>query len=229
MYEVRVKGRNLVELTKAVGDIYNELSNGKFSGTVVKNMTEEVVNELPTSAVVVEEVKVDVAPFTEEVKVDAAGVEWDARIHSSSKSITTKGLWKMRKGVEKTVVDQVVASQLNSTPTFTVPVITTPAPATLAPTLSVTPVEVVAPTPVEVVAPAPVMPSMNTNGHTLETFTKNFAMIMGSLITAGKVSQEYINTLISYFKVSQIWLITDEQKAEVFNGFVNAGIIQKVG
>ena len=63
----------------------------------------------------------------------------------------------------------------------------------------------------------------------VETFTANFAMILVQLISEGKVTHEYVNTLKTYFKVEQIWDISDEQKAEMFGNFVEHKLIVKVG
>ena len=56
-----------------------------------------------------------------------------------------------------------------------------------------------------------------------------FPMIIGALISEGKINQDYINQLREHFLVDQIWKITDEQKAEVFESFVGYNFIQKVG
>ena len=37
---------------------------------------------------------------SDDLDVDADNVQWDERIHSSSKAITAKGVWKKRKGVD---------------------------------------------------------------------------------------------------------------------------------
>lgn len=42
---------------------------------------------------------------------DSAGHTWDKRIHSSGKTTVANGTWKMKKGVDKTLVDQVLAEQ----------------------------------------------------------------------------------------------------------------------
>lgn len=43
--------------------------------------------------------------------LDSAGHRWDKRIHSSGKTTVANGTWKMKKGVEKALVDQVLAEQ----------------------------------------------------------------------------------------------------------------------
>lgn len=46
--------------------------------------------------------------------VDGDGFPWDERIHSSSKGITEKGVWRLRKGVSPAVVTQVKAELLHA-------------------------------------------------------------------------------------------------------------------
>ena len=81
-----------------------------------------------------------------EGSVDANGMVWDERIHASTKTFVVNGTWKMKRGVDKAVVDQVVSELMGnvdttptqssgSTPLPPVEVITesTPPPPTAAP------------------------------------------------------------------------------------------------
>lgn len=77
-----------------------------------------------------------------------------------------------------------------------------------------------------VTIPAPVQTPVG-NVQTLQSFTDNFPMIVSDLITKGKVTSDYINQLTQYFKVEQIWSITDAQKAEVFENFASCQLIVK--
>jgi hypothetical protein len=43
--------------------------------------------------------------------VDSAGVRWDARIHSSTKTKVANGEWRARKGADPALVEQVLAEQ----------------------------------------------------------------------------------------------------------------------
>jgi len=43
------------------------------------------------------------------------------------------------------------------------------------------------------------------------------------------VTEEYVNQLKNYFQVEQIWAINDQQKAIVFDQFVQYGLVTKVG
>ena len=53
-------------------------------------------------------------------------------------------------------------------------------------------------------------------------------MVVGTLISEGKITQDYVNQLKIYFKVNEIWEVTDEQKEEIFKSFVGYGFIQQV-
>jgi hypothetical protein len=44
-------------------------------------------------------------------QLDSEGVKWDERIHSETKSQNKDGTWRLRRGVDKTLVEQVIAEQ----------------------------------------------------------------------------------------------------------------------
>ena len=251
MYQVTIKGRNLEELKKAVSDIHNELCSGTICNEMIKDMNNsvEIVDDIPFTNGPSEEVyKID--PHTHDAvehmikppvvlamdntivpenvvyqggDLDVDGIPWDLRIHTVKKTKTVKGEWKLKRGVDKAMVAQVKAELLSS-------VQAVPNTPVLTPPLSVP--QVVEPAPVPLVINTPPLtpaPLMNTNGgHTLETFTANFAMILGTLISEKKVTPEYVEQLNKYFNVTQIWEIDDNQKAEVFESFSNFGFITKV-
>lgn len=165
---------------------------------------------------------------TSGVELDGVGHPWDARIHTVRKTKTVKGVWKLMRGIDKDLVAKIQTEAnsgvqaVPSTPVLTaplsVPQVVEPAPVPL----------VINTPPLTPVTPPPT-PLMNTNGgHTLETFTTNFAMIVGTLISEKKVTPEYVEQLNKYFNVTQIWEIDDNQKAEVFESFSNFGFITKV-
>lgn len=58
----------------------------------------------------------DDAPIAkEEGAVDAAGFPWDERIHAGSKTTNKDGTWKLRRGVDKPLVEEIRASFTGST------------------------------------------------------------------------------------------------------------------
>lgn len=44
-------------------------------------------------------------------QLDSEGIKWDERIHSETKSQNKDGTWRLRRGVDKALVDQVIAAQ----------------------------------------------------------------------------------------------------------------------
>ena len=249
MYQLTIKGKNLEEFKKAVTDFYNELCvNNKFSGHVEKDMSvkeeidealkQETPTELPINETMVEEVPVEdtrvlepvVNMFPEKDKIetpaaletptnpnaelDIEGLPWDARIHTIKKTKVTSGTWKVKRGCNPDMVHAVKASLRNAAPVV--------APTPTAPSVVAPVAPVVAPTPTA-------LPLPNTQGgHTVETFTANFPMVLAGLITEGKLSQEYVNTLKTHFAVAEICDVNDAQKAEMFESFVQHNLIIKV-
>lgn len=114
------------------------------------------------------------------IELDAAGIAWDARIHSSGKALLKNGRWKSKRGVDAALVASVEAEQSGAVaaplvnrdenddgptptppPAPAAPVADTPPPAPVAPAAPVAPtVAPVAPAapPVPVAPAAPVAP-----------------------------------------------------------------------
>jgi len=228
MYQVFIKAKSIEELQEAVEN-FNMLVNRKDIEPLLKSEVElprikdqviDKMNEEPEIA----EALIPVAPqkvvVSNDAELDSEGLPWDKRIHGMGKSKVKDGTWRLKRGVEQDLVNQVkneLRASLNAQ--------ANPTPIPPAPVQAQTPV-VEIPT-----QPAPVQPAPlpTSNGHTFETFKTNFPVILGHLISEGKVTQEYINTLKQYFAVDEIWNINDEQKKEVFENFVQYGFITKVG
>lgn len=227
MYYVKVQGQNLEDLKEGLERHLHELGGHKTSSNV------SVKTNFPMSAPVVEvdddgmeEVE---SPYTQPVQslhnrvidneVDSEGVPWDSRIHASSKAKVTDGSWRTKRGVEDSLLYQVKSELLSR-------VKTAPTQVEVPQAHHETQTVVVAPqTPV--VAPAPI-PMMPKSGHTVETFKTQFALIIASLISEGKINQDYVNELNKFFGVKELWMASDEQKANLFNSFVGYGFVQKV-
>lgn len=253
MYQFIIKGRNLEELKKAVANIHFELQMEKVVKGTQHNM-EQVLEpphiqqsgrvELPVNPVLVNEmVDTKTGEIVEEniqaaqsapvytpalepatpsnLELDVEGMPWDGRIHTSKKTKVSAGTWKLKRGVDKTLVQQ-VRSEHNSTLQPITPI----QPTTVAPVANPTPVQ-----PATVMVhrkePTPIPTTLNS-GHTVDTFKANFPMIVGNLITEGKLTQEYVNQLKGYFQVAEIWQVNDDQKAEMFESFAGCGLITKV-
>ena len=213
MFRIVIEGKTEEQLLHNLKFITNRFVN---SETVVDLPKEVSVEETIQQAV--ETPAVNEAPVATQTnhEVDSEGCPWDKRIHAGTKTQTKDGKWKKKKGLDDATWNAVRA-EIMGTPAVTqaTPVVTTP--------------EVVQ-TPV-VETPAATLPPMTPptmNGHTVESFTQNFPMVISGLISEGKINQDYVNQLAAYFKVTEIWNITDAQKAEMFQSFVAAGLVTQV-
>lgn len=107
------------------------------------------------------------APNVMAPDVDSNGLPWDERIHSGAKTLTSKGAWKKRKGVQPQMVQQVEAElRARAVPTVPMappPPVPMPQPVPMAPVAAVPlapqPIPPIpAPTPAPIPAPT-VMPT----------------------------------------------------------------------
>lgn len=266
MYRVTIEGTTLEELKKGVikryGEVCREIGNNEIKQEQVETIESEAVPPVEQDAPSVEQV-IPLAPVVEppvesvDGILDSENIPWDKRIHNSIKTQSKLGVWKLRRNVDKALVQQVKAELVsNSAPTAPVPpapidsatpiveapkAITLPRievpPNPVEPSTASAPTSVVettlTPTPIEAPSPAPIEappipPLASASGHTLETFIADFHMIVGKLLTEGKLTQEYINELTAHFKVDKIWSVNDQQKAEMFDSFADFGFVQKV-
>lgn len=106
-------------------------------------------------------------------------------------------------------------------------------------------VEVASPAPVLSIAPPPVAAAASIvppaslavpkptakHAHNFDSFKGSVMSTMSSLVTEGKITQEYINQLKEYFGVQEIWQVfkNEAQLKELYDNFVAAGFIQAVG
>lgn len=89
-------------------------------------------------------------------EVDAKGVQWDERIHSSSKAKISDGTWKLKRGVDKAFVSAVLAEQGVSAPTA--PPVPQPIAAQVPPAPTPSPASADAGTPAITSIPVPAAP-----------------------------------------------------------------------
>lgn len=191
-------------------------------GQSLKSSTQAIERDLASSG--------RPAPVVNMNELDSEGIPWDSRIHASSKAKVANGTWRIKRGVEDVDADKVKAEyrgslQQPSHATLPERTISTGPQMVHAPVVQLPPNLKVMQTPVTPVAP---LPTMNS-GHTLETFSANFPLILAQLITEGKIKQDYVNQLKIHFGVDQIWQLNDAQKAETFKSWVDYKIIQQVG
>jgi len=250
MYRIYISGKDLNDLKKNVADFNNQLNHEgliKVDGEKVVenksvaeainesfNMTEEVVEKAEERMTEVETPTVITSTNAIISELDSNGVPWDKRIHAATKTKKKDGTWKNKRGLESDVLAQVETELKQMVHQAANPPQVPAAPVSEATPVVTPQVEQPVNTPAPVVeAPAPVAPPQPNmglgNGHSFETFKQNFPMIISSLISEGKIDQKYINQLNEHFGVTEIWNITDEDKAQVFEGFVGFGFIQKVG
>lgn len=170
--------------------------------------------------------------------LDSEGVPWDKRIHAGSRTKIAAGTWKTKRGADMNEVFKIKGELLEALKHLANPAAIPQAPAAAvhinqpliekaAEILNVTlPTEVITKVVEPAAAPLPTM--QVASGHTLATFKQGFAMILGTLISEGKVSQEYVEQLKGYFGVAQIHEVNEVQQEEMFNSFVAHNLIQQV-
>ncbi len=219
--------------------------------------------QIPTFKQIVEKASVEVVPPKQIVfdspLTDAEGLAWDARIHSSNKKLTEKGVWTKRRGLDNETYYR-IKGELRGQPITATPTIVPPIPA--APQVPVIAYEspvfkvgqplppetqqilqqpvyaptVVAQTPVAAPVPEKTyenipMPLSNERkqAHDLASFKATLPQSLARLINEGKLTQEYITSLQNYFKIDAIWKVNDAQLSEMFEQFAASGLITKVG
>lgn len=236
-YTVTVEGRTLPELKSAIEDLLQELGGSTkiASGTrkTVELVKPEYTEEIAADEEGMEEVESPFANSAPSVagEVDSEGLPWDARIHASSKEKKADGTWRTRRNLDKAVAAQIKAELLTNRQPVQQPVAQVEAPVVAQQSLPVTQPVVQVEAPVAQVQ-QPVMQApipMQNSGHTLDSFKAQFPMVLNDLFQQGKINQEYVNMLNAHFQTTQLWSINDEQKAALFDTWVQGGLIQRVG
>ena len=223
MYQLTVEGNNLEALKIGVRKLYLEMNDEQPVNTsgyseVIETVAKETLAKEPKEKV-------------EPPRLDTEGIPWDRRIHTGSKAVVKSGRWKQKRNVDQETLANVKAELVAQVYREEHPVATPAAPINATTPVVESPVAA----PVVVAAPAvapaaPARPTMATgNGHTIETFSSQFPMILGTLISERTITQSYVEELKTYFSVQEIWNINAEQKQELFNTFVEYDFIQKVG
>lgn len=233
MFRVTVVGETPAELKKKLVALAESFSSGKKIITTQEEFeAAEVVDEEDEMTEVESPYvgKPSAAQYlgsdgSDGSDVDSEGLPWDARIHSSSKGKIKSGRWKLKKGVDDSEIAKVKAelygnSVVENAAPVAAPTVVTPVVAQ--PTIAATPA---------VVQAAPPMPTMQmqTGGHTVATFCSNFPHIMATLITEGKITQDWINNLKAHFGLAELWDFTDAHKSQVFDLLVQHNLVTRVG
>ena len=245
MYEVKVTGNSLEDLRTNFRNINSVFNNDSITMTEIDTTAKETSSNesVPETAptVVADETLAPVAPeevavqeyvevppvipseVLNEGEVDSLNCPWDIRIHTEKRTKNKLGDWKLKRGVDKNYASQIIDEiRLQNAPVVLAPAVVQ------APVTPAVVDTVQAPVAVETVQ-APVVPTFpNSGGHSLESFSTNFAMILAGLITEKKINQKYVEDLKVYFNTTEIWDINDSQKAELFESFAGYGFITKM-
>ena len=225
-WEITCRGKTLSELKEALTDALNEL-NGlatiknvtvRKNLEVVKEVEEDNEDEFTPENMIGQSLAA--TPAVNMNDLDSEGLPWDERIHTSARTKVKDGSWKIKRGVTDLEANKIKATY-RQVDVVGHPMQTAPAVVHQAPVQVVTPVVPQAPV-------VPALPTMNS-GHTVATFKAHFPLIIANLISEGKVTQDYVNQLKDYFKVDQIWMLDDNQKANLFESFVQYGLVTRVG
>ena len=160
-------------------------------------------------------------------ELDAEGLPWDARIHSSSKKKTAKGLWAARKGGPKDGELAAIKDELRGVTQEVLPIPSPTAPTPMPfpipmPAVSEpTPMPLPTPVPMPIVAPEPTapVPAPVSNPPAVEEW--DFAKLMthiGPKIGSGAISTEYLVQVCGAHGINSV---TDTaQKPEVIPALV---------
>ena len=207
MYKFEITSHSLDDLRMQINSYAGEL-NELFSSAIQLQLKPQETFAIPNFAPQVAKLQESIAQVAAP-NVDLKGQPFDENLHSSSRKFNQDGSWKARRGT--------VSSTPVAAPTVA------PVTPVAAPMVPVAPPVVAAP----VVAPPAVI---NKLAHNLESFRATLPMVFATLITEGKIKQDYVNQLCAHFKVDQIWQVQKDEMgcAQLFTLFVNHGFITKV-
>lgn len=217
-----------------VSDNSMQITNESDNSVNVFHKTEQErydnIYQLPATLPTISPIDEEVPPLTiptliEEMKqeagekwVDSKGTVWDAKIHSSSRQLKADGTWRARRNVESSSKPTDIAVQASMREQ-------------VSPKAEVQPVTVINPAASEPAKSYENIPIPNTQkpAHDFASFKATLIPTLAGLVKDGKLTQEYIQSLKTYFKVNEIWQVNDEQLSVMFDEFANAGLVTKVG
>lgn len=202
---------------------------------VLPNFNELVQPQNPPPIVVPQyhsEEKV-VAGFVGPTEVDTKGLPWDGRIHLATKKKNKDGTWTNRRGLDENTrfqVEQELRQGLAQAPSQVAPA--QPIVSALVETQPEPVVEQQAP-PVQQQTDYDNFPKIEGSikpAHTLQSFKDNLTEVFAQLINQGKIDQNYIQQVKSYFKVKEVWNILANEKSciELYEQFAVMGFITKL-
>lgn len=187
---------------------------------------------------------------------DSRGFKWDVRIHSTAKSFNKDGTWRVKRGVDEALVQQIEAELSGKQSIAGIPFVPPPPPQAVMPVdlpkfdlnIKVTPqgqptanpwetsvqpaavpaqAQPVAVTPAYENIPAP---TTTRPAHGFATFKANLTLLLAQLINEKKIDQAYIKSLCDYFQIKDIWNVlgNERQLIELYNMFGEVGFITKM-
>lgn len=160
--------------------------------------------------------------------VDSRGIPWDERIHAVTQGRVKDGSWRYKRGVEDSTI-KAIEKELKGVATnhtSTAPSIPT---AVHAPIIAAPPIPLhnIQPVAVPVITPPMPLPQPVPSAHTFATFKATLIPTLAKLVKDGKLTQDYVNQLCAHYGVDLIFKVNDQQLEEIFNGFVQYGMITK--
>ena len=92
--------------------VVNEISTGGVSTTAPLASARQASSDVPgVSSQNEPDDSADASAACDTSQLDSDGIKWDERIHSETKSQNKDGTWRLRRNVDKALVDQVIAEQ----------------------------------------------------------------------------------------------------------------------
>lgn len=242
LHIVKVTGKTIPELIKGLRAAIAEYEDAPSIGHSVEitSPSEDEYEEVQSPFTEAPVGQIPGRPTVIDNEVDSEGIPWDSRIHASTKTKVSTGAWKRKKGVSEEEFFS-IKQELRARVSGSYQQQATPAQqqTVTAPMVKDTkwhePQQVnnyqeqTQPVQNNVLPGPGALPQMNQNGHTLQSFQANFAHTIATLITQGKLTSQYIQSLCQYFGVNQIWEASPDQQATCFHEFVKNNVIVQVG
>lgn len=211
----------------------------KLKNEIIPNIEKETGAKITLTEIPAPHNNTPIVPVNPGVELDSAGMPHDPRIHSDAKTKLKNGLWRLKKNLEPEVFEKVTKEI--TTPNDPV-VIPPPPPPTVAVEIpkEVQTVQQPVATPQQTASPASLLeekkydaipiPTVGKPAHTCASFSEHLMSIIADLINQGKITQDYIEQLKTYFGIKEIWNVrkSGKQTQELYETFAKCGFITAV-
>lgn len=247
MINIQITGNSLKDCHSQILALAKEIS--QIPGDVAVGSTKESIEEFTghkiSQAPDIKNPESFVTNTVTNGDTDAAGIRYDERIHSGSKEKTNKGLWKRRRGVDDSLVEQVEAEQkagpkaeipIPSIPTSHIKVempMVNPGNNIVEMVPDEVPAQYAQPPVVEQAAPmqAPQpVPVIPPNMHTFASFKTSLITVLNDLANNRKIDEAWINGIKNQFfggKEIHQWAENEPMMQELFNNLVAWNLLQE--